>query len=231
MKSRVLFSLLAATILAANALSQQASEPTAPKAPREDKPLVATEIESVRLNVENDGENAYFHFIDSVRLNATNMVLECDSLEIFATREAEEKAQIGKYSAIREIIAKGNVKIVQEERTAICDLATIKPNEERIVITGAPARVLQTGGEITGDKIILNRANGQITFEGSNSRRIRLRGPAIGDLGFEQTKPVPTPEDRDSETADDETEQASEEESKEPAPDAIKKEPKEEKDK
>ncbi|MDQ8203881.1 LptA/OstA family protein [Pelagicoccus sp. SDUM812003] len=184
--------LTALLLLACIVCPLQAQTLSTPQKPA--KPKVQTEIESVRLRVQNDGEKAYFHFSESVILTATNMLLECDSLEVFAIREAEKAENIGKFGAIQEIIASGNVRIVQEERTATCDKAIVQPNQERIVLTGAPATVQQTGGTITSDEIVLNRADGRITFDGTKNRKIRLLGPAIGDLGFEQKNPVPTPQ-------------------------------------
>lgn len=192
MKAKTTLSLFVA-IAIASAITAQQAPPT--QTPRTDKPIVATEIESVRLNVENDGENAYFHFSDSVKLTATNMLVECDSLEVFATREAEEQSNIGKFSAIKEIVASGNVRIVQEERTATCQKAVVKPNEERIVLSGNPV-VVQPGGRIVtynpGDKILLDRGNGRIQILTDGPRKLRLTSSAIGDLGFEDQGPVPT---------------------------------------
>lgn len=180
-------SLLAASFLAVSTFAQS-----------EDKKPVATQIESMRLQVENDGENAYFHFSDAVKLTATNMVVECDSLEVFATREAEEQSAIGKFSAIKEIVATGNVRIEQEERTATCQKAIVKPNEERIVLTGNPV-VVQPGGRIVTynpeDEILLDRGNGRISIISKGPRKLRLTSSAIGDLGFENKAPVPTESD------------------------------------
>lgn len=184
MNAKTTLSLLAACLTSAAAVAQTTEKPT-----------VATEIEAVSLQVQNDGENAYFHFANAVRLTGTNMLLECDSLEVFATREAEEKSAIGKFSAIKEIIAKGNVRIVQEERTATCELATVKPNEERIVLTGNPV-VIQPGGRIVTynpeDEIVLDRGNGRISIITKGPRKLRLTSSAIGDLGFENQGPIPT---------------------------------------
>ena len=215
MRYRATLSTFAATLIAATAIAQPTPAPQAPTAPREDKPMVATEIESIRLNVENDGENAYFHFIDSVRLTATNMVVECDSLEVFATREAEQQSNIGKFSAIKEIVASGNVRIVQEERTATCQKAVVKPNEERIVLSGNPV-VVQPGGRIVtynpGDKILLDRGNGRIQIITDGPRKLRLTSSAISDLGFEDQGPVPTSSEETSEEDPAENETAKQEE-------------------
>ncbi|MDQ8180681.1 LptA/OstA family protein [Pelagicoccus sp. SDUM812005] len=184
MRARTSLSLLAAGALAVSAFAQT-----------EEKQPVATEIESVRLQVQNDGEKAYFHFSDAVKLTATNMVVECDSLEVFATRQAEEQSAIGKFSAIKEIVATGNVRIEQEERTATCQKAIVKPNEERIILTGNPV-VVQPGGRIVtynpDDEILLDRGNGRISIITKGPRKLRLTSSAIGDLGFETKEPIPT---------------------------------------
>lgn len=187
MKTRAPLTFLAAGLLAVATFAQN-----------EEKAPVATQIESVRLQVENDGENAYFHFSDAVKLTATNMLVECDSLEVFATRTAEEETDLGKFSAIKEIVAKGNVRIEQAERTATCQKAIVKPNEERIVLTGNPV-VVQPGGRIVTynpeDEIVLDRGNGRISIITKGPQKLRLTSSAIGDLGFENKAPVPTESD------------------------------------
>lgn len=177
---------------------------------QDEKPVVQTEIESIRLQVQNDGENAYFHFNGFVVLTATNMRLECDDLEVFASREAEADGQIGKFGAIKKIIATGHVRIIQEERTATSEKAVVEPNEERIVLTGN-AVIEQAGFSFEGKEIILNRFNGTINIDGDLTRKIHLTGPAIGDLGFEEKSPVPTAEDSvdETNTNSEETESAS----------------------
>lgn len=193
----------AATFLLAVSLHGQ-------NAPKPEKPIIATEIESTRLQVQNDGDKAYFHFTEGVVLTATNMRVECDSLEVFATREFQEQSNIGKFSAIKEIIASGNVKIVQEERTATCQKAVVQPNEERIVLSGNPV-VTQPSGRIVTynpeDEIVLDRGNGRISINTKGPRKLRLTSSAISDLGFESDSPIPTSgadlqSDSDEEQAD-----------------------------
>ncbi|MBC2605052.1 LptA/OstA family protein [Pelagicoccus albus] len=183
-----------------------------------EKPQVATQIESVKLQVQNDGDKAYFHFSEGVKLTATNMLVECDSLEVFATREAEEQSQIGKFSAIKEIIASGNVRIIQEERTATCQKAVVQPNEERIVLTGNPVVVQPSGRLVTynpDDKILLDRGNGRISIITDGPRKLKLTGSAISDLGFENQGPIPTSGEDTVEQEDGEATEATAEETSE----------------
>ena len=192
MTVRNLFRTLAAAsalFAASNALSQS-----------EDKPLRQTEIESVRLKVQNDGDNAYFLFSEAIILRATNLVLECDQLEVFATRAAEAEGDVGKYGAIKEVIASGNVRITQEQRVATCQKAVVQPGEERIVLSGNPV-VEQPGGRVITlnpeDEIILDRGNGQININTKGPNKLRLIGSPIRDLGFEEKEPIPQPQPLD----------------------------------
>ncbi len=206
-------SILAALALAA--LQPLAAQP-------DEKPLRNTEIEAVRLKVENDGDNAYFVFNDDVVLYATNLVLECDQLEIFATRETESASDIGEYGAIKEVIATGRVRIVQEERVATCEKAIVQPRLQRIVLTGSPV-VQQPGGRIVTqspeDEIILDRGNGRITIDTKGPKKFRFVGSPIRDLGFEQQSPVPTEPTPQSEP-ETETETDSPDAPPPPAPDS-----------
>ena len=165
-------------------------------AQNEEKPLVATVFEAHKGYVQNDGDNAYFLLTENVVVIATNMRLECDKLEVFASRTAEDPSDIGQFGAIKEIIATGNVRIEQAERTATCQKAIVQPNQERIVLTGNPV-VEQPGGRLVTfnpeDEIILNRGNGKISINTKGPRKLRLTSTAIKDLGFEQDLPVPTP--------------------------------------
>ncbi len=87
------------------------------------------------------------------------------------------------------------VRIEQAERTATCQKAIVKPNEERIILTGNPV-VVQPGGRIVTynpkDEILLDRGNGRISIIAKGPRRLRLTSSAIGDLGFETKEPIPT---------------------------------------
>lgn len=193
-------SILSLLALAALCMAASATAQT------EDAPLRQTEIESMRLKVENDGDNAYFIFSESVVLRATNLVLECDQLEVFAERQTDTSGDLGKYGAIKEVVATGHVRITQEQRVATCGKAVVLPRDERIVLSGNPV-VEQPGGRITmenpGDEIILNRGNGRIEFNTTGTRKLRLTGPPIRDLGFEQTAPVPTESPKDEAPAED----------------------------
>lgn len=147
-----------------------------------------TEIESVRLRVQNDGDTAYFIFSEEVRLQATNLLLVCDTLEVFARRDADAEAAVGTLGAIQRIIATGNVRIEQAQRVATAGKAVVEPNEERIVLTEKPV-VTQAGTRLEADELIIERGKGTIVVNPTTPNKLRFIGPAIDDMGFENEKP------------------------------------------
>ena len=111
-----------------------------PKLIPTDKPLQPTVIEAERSRSEtNDGES-YLIFSGSVKLTATNLVITCNQLEVFAKTKEEEEAEaaIGEFSSIQQIIATGNVRVVQEERTATAGRMEVLPNEDVIILDDDP---------------------------------------------------------------------------------------------
>lgn len=170
------------------------------------KPLVPTEIVSVSMMAETRDETAYLIFSGSVKLTSTNLELTCDQLEIFTDlkeqEEGKEAETIGNFSSIQKIIASGNVKIVQEERTATAGRAEVLPQEDVIMLDQNPM-VFQ--GEYTmdgtGAQLLIHRGNGKVEMIGSESNKISITGPAIQDFGFEQNDESIIP--ADGEAADD----------------------------
>lgn len=174
MKHFLIILSVIATLLPIGSYSQSEDEPTSP-----------TEIECGRARVENDGVNASFIFSEDVLLRATNMELRCDLLEVFTKRLSEEENTIGTFSSIRKIIATGNVSIMQAERTATAGKAEVLPNEEKVVLYDNPI-VVQNGYTFTGHQLVIERGKGRIYVPGSENKRVRVVGPAIKDLGFEE---------------------------------------------
>lgn len=206
MKLKIYQSLLLAGIVSASAFGQTV-----------DKTKIPTQLEAVYGLLQNDGDNAYFLFTEKVKLRATNMSIDCDKLEIFAKRDADEQGSIGNFNSIKEIIATGNVKIVQVERTALCDKAIVKPQQQLIELTGSPATIEEAGGVVSSPSFIMNKADGEIVMGGNSTQKFTFTGPALDDLGFKPKDPVPTGS-ADLEAPEAET---TEEPAEEPAPDVA----------
>jgi len=182
-----------------------------------DVPIIQTEISSDRFRGENDGEKAYFIFEGNVVLDATNLEIKCEKLEIFTllkgpgSDQEEAKVAIGVFSSIERILATGNVEITQDQRYAMANTAEVQPNEERIVLDGNPI-IRQAGYEFSnpGGSLIIDRGAGRISTPGEENARIRLIGPPIGDLGFEPDE-EPQEEEPEVEAVESEEQSAEEE--------------------
>ena len=181
--------ILALLALAAIALAPcRGEEPAAPKQP------IPTEIQSVSLKAQNDGKEAYFLFTGDVKLTATNLLLQCDELQVHAERQGDTEEEIGQYGGIKKIIALGNVKIVQAEREATCGRAEVQPDLQRIVLTQDPV-VIQAGTKLEAAELIIERGQGTILVNPTaTNKKLRFTGPAIGDIGFEDKAPAAKPQ-------------------------------------
>ena len=178
-------SLTLATLLFASVWMQGEDEP---KPIPSGKPLEPTVIEAERMRSEKQGDTTYLIFSGSVKLTATNLLITCNQLEVFAnTKENEEKeTSLGDISSIQKIIATGNVRIVQEERTATAGRMEVLPNEDVILLDENPM-VFQDAITIdgTGAQLTIHRGSGRIEMTGDSANKIRIIVPPIQDFGYE----------------------------------------------
>ncbi len=73
---------------------------------------------------------------------------------------------------IREIIARGNVKIVQGDRTATADRAVYDRKKRTIVLTGHPV-VVRCGDRVSGDRITVYVDDENAFVEGRDGGRVK----------------------------------------------------------
>ncbi len=153
------------------------------------KKMRPTEITCESAQVENDGTNASFVFMNNVQLLATNLELRCDRLEVYTLRRGPEDAAIGDdFSPVQRIVAIGDVSIAQAERTATAGRLEMKPNEDSITLYENPV-VVQAGVTFTGPELIIERGKGRIFIPGNERDMVRFVGPAIRDFGFDEDDP------------------------------------------
>ena len=110
-----------------------------PKALGSDQPV---NITSDRMVADN--RNRTVNFLGNVVSKREDMIMFSDQLSAVYTEQ----------SNIEKIIARGNVKIHQTDRTATCQEATFFQLRQQIVMTGKP-KVWQNKNIITGDKITI----------------------------------------------------------------------------
>lgn len=152
-------------------------------------PLTPTVIESGAAEMVSTDKESTFTFSKGVKVTATNMTLTCDFLEVVARRSGDPTATFGKQEDFKSMIATGNVRIVQNDREAVCERAEVFPGDDKVVLSGNP-RVRSTDGqyEASGPKMELLRGERRARIIGEAGERPRITLPPLKDLGYEKEK-------------------------------------------
>tara|TARA_B100000212_G_scaffold274629_1_gene214144 strand:+ start:9451 stop:10179 length:729 start_codon:yes stop_codon:yes gene_type:complete len=172
-----------------------------------DIPLVQTEIEAESLRAEITEEKGYLIGVGGVRMVATNLEITCNQIEVFTdVKDKDGNDTIGDISSINKIIAIGNVRIVQDQRSATAGLAEVYPNDDFILLDEDP--ILYQGDitiDGTGAQLKIYRGNGRVEWVGDPNNKIRISAPPLQDLGFEEDEEtmVPVTAEPTTETAAD----------------------------
>ena len=122
-------------------------------------------------------------FRDNVRVTGTNMKLSCDYLEVVVVRTGDKTATLGKLDKFRSMLATGNVRMIQGEREAACGRAEVRPEEEKVILSGNPVVVdHDQNTRIAGEKITMLRGQRKVEVE-----KPTLTAPPIKDLGVDKS--------------------------------------------
>lgn len=161
-------------------------------APAQTATLQTTVIESDGPGemVSTDAETT-ITFRNNVRVTGTNMKLTCDYLEVVVVRTGDKTATLGKLDKFRSMLATGNVRMIQGDREAACGRAEVRPEEEKVVLSGNPVVVdHDQNTRIAGEKITMLRGQRKVEVE-----KPILTAPPIKDLGVDKTPaPAATPQ-------------------------------------
>jgi lipopolysaccharide transport protein LptA len=153
---------IAARILAPPERTEQPRKPKKPKAGENGEPREPIEIEADTLDAETVAGGRRLQFAGNVNAVQGDVSLQCEGLEAFYPTGASEPDQL---------IAKGNVRVKQRDRSASCAEAVFYRSEDKLVCTGSPA-------ELTEE---CNRAEAErITFYLETEKVEMLRGKVIG---------------------------------------------------
>ena len=95
--------------------------------------------------------------------------LRLEDIVIFSDRISAYYTEQGR---IKKTIARGNVKINQQDRTATCQEATFFQPSQKIVLTGRP-KVWQGNNIVSGDKIIIYLEEDRVVIEGEQRNRVK----------------------------------------------------------
>ncbi len=156
-----------------------------------EKSTPKTVIKSDKMELKSTDEKNYFYFDDNVRVIGTNLIVNCDHLEVVSGRSEESKVKIGKIGAVDKIVATGKVRIFQADRQAHAGRADLLPKEGKVILTDSP-KVIDKGTEISGWKITLYKDQRKAVVEKNpdapNTERPTIILDAIPDLGFDPDK-------------------------------------------
>ena len=157
-------------------------------------PAPQTTIDSDRLDMKSTDNESDFVFSDHVTVHGNDLKLSCDRLEVTTLRGGDLTATVSKLGSFKRLIALGHVVIVQGDREATCGRAELMPGEDKIILTETPVVIDHSNnGSVTGTRITLYRGERRAIVENDGSGQTHVTLPAIKDLGFENTKPAPTP--------------------------------------
>jgi lipopolysaccharide export system protein LptA len=155
----------------------------APKKPGPEKE-VPLHITATRL--EADQTKGLVIFSGSVKAVYCDATLYSDQLQVYfkakpelpkgAPKPPQEKAEqspLGDMGAekIDRIVAKGNVRMVQEDRVATGDQAIYYKDRDEVVLTGNP-QLWRAENTLKGERIIFNLATKKVLVESSPQRRV-----------------------------------------------------------
>jgi lipopolysaccharide export system protein LptA len=117
------------------------------------EPIVVT---ANRMEADQLGELVTFS--GAVTLKKEDVTLHADTLRVFYDPRNR---------GVREIRARGKVRVVQEGRVALADKAVYFSKEEKIVLTG-DARVIENDNQVGGERITLFIRENRSFVEGGN---------------------------------------------------------------
>ena len=138
-----------------------------------------TNNESNRIRITSDKLNAdidagEIEFVGNVKATQADTVITSDRLKIIYDPDTiKYKTPGNKIESIKNIIAKGHVKIVTEDIVAETDRAEYIIKSRIFILLGEQSRIRQGGHSITGTKITLYRTEGKLSVESKGENRIK----------------------------------------------------------
>ncbi len=151
-----------------------------------------TIIESERIEMRGGEDRNFFYFEDQVQVVGTNLLLQCDRLEVTAARKGGKNATAGEIGSIQKVAAAGRVVIEQAGRQAYCGRADFDPAAGEVVLSENP-KVVDAGAEVRGWKIVIRTGTRQAEVLSNPdaqtaSERATVVLDALPDFGFTKEK-------------------------------------------
>lgn len=199
MKNFLLLVLLGTLLL--NVPGVQAAAPAKP-GPAGEFPL---HISAARL--EADQNQGFVLFIGQVKATYGDSILYSDRLWVYfkpkppaakgtAPGPAKEPGEtspspLGELGGdkIDRIVAKGQVRFVQEDRVATGDEATYYKDRDEVVLLGNP-QLWRAENTLKGERIIFNLSTNRVVVESSPQKRVEALLYTQGTAGSKETLPL-----------------------------------------
>jgi lipopolysaccharide export system protein LptA len=115
----------------------------------------------------------YAEFIGNVTATQKETVITADRLKIIFKKDIAGKGPLAvNEESIRQLIAKGNVKIKFDNRVAVTQQAVYNTDNMVLVLTGEGSRITSGNDSISGEKITFYRADGRVNVESGSKKRV-----------------------------------------------------------
>ena len=120
-----------------------------------------------------DNEEGFAEFSGNVRAVQGTTIIQSDRLKIYYKKDGKSDPSVaGSPGAVEKIVATGNVKINFDDKTAVSDKAEYMTETQVVILSGESTQVTTADESISGGKITLYRANGNVKVESGNGKRV-----------------------------------------------------------
>lgn len=135
-------------------------------------------------SLEVDDKRGVFVFRGNVVAKQDNATIYSEQLDVHYTQKKESMDEAGteesQNRSIEKIVARGSVKIVQEERIATGERAEYVYAGGSVILTGSP-KVVQKDNTIAGEKITVYLDDERSIVEGGKRERVQATFVPDGD--------------------------------------------------
>ncbi|MCP4109905.1 MAG: hypothetical protein GY749_31025 [Desulfobacteraceae bacterium] len=138
----------------------------------------SNEKEKIHISAETlvfFSKKKYLEFTGNVKASQDNIIITSDRLRIYYTDSpgGKKENQVDENS-IQKIVAESNVTIKFDNKVAETDQAVYTTKDMILVLSGTESKVISGSDVITGSKITVNRADGNIKVEGTKSKPVEV---------------------------------------------------------
>jgi len=136
-----------------------------------------------------DDKNSQVEFTGNVVATRLDATIYANNVKVLLYSQAEKESRAAKGDTqkdddnVKQLIASGNVKVIQEDTTATADKAVYNTTEKTIVLTGKAPTVMSGKNYVIGKKITLFQDTRRVVVEGGTARRV--------DAFFDSNSPKP----------------------------------------